>query len=84
MSEVPGRLAGDLYIVAGTKPKWAVLQCPCRCGDRIDVNLMQSRRPFWEITLDRKGITVHPSLWMPKSKCGSHFWIRHSRIDWVE
>jgi hypothetical protein len=84
MSEVPRRLGGDLYIVAGIKPKWAVLECPCRCGDRIDVNLMQSRRPCWAVTMTGKEITLNPSLWMPTEKCGSHFLIRKNQIAWVE
>lgn len=84
MSEAPRRLRGDLYIVSGSKPKWVVLECPCRCGDRIDVNLMESREPSWELRMDRQEVSLHPSLWMPREKCGSHFWIRHNRIDWIE
>jgi hypothetical protein len=33
-----------LYIVGKPAPKWAVLACPCGCRERIDVNLMLSRR----------------------------------------
>lgn len=83
MSDVPKKLKGDLYIVGTSKPKWAILACPCRCGDRIDVNLMASRQPVWQVTKSAQGVTLHPSLWMPKEKCGSHFWIRQNRIHWV-
>ena len=83
MSDVPKKLKGDLYIVGMSKPKWAILACPCRCGDRIDVNLMASRQPTWQVTKSGQRVTLHPSLWMPKEKCGSHFWIRQNRIDWV-
>ncbi len=83
MSEVPKRLKGDLYIVGSSKPKWAILACPCRCGDRIDANLMESRQPSWRLSTSGNQVTLHPSLWMPKEKCGSHFWIRQNRIDWV-
>jgi hypothetical protein len=84
MSEVPKRLRRDLYIVGASKPKWVILACPCRCGDRIDVNLMESRQPSWRLSTDGKQqVTLHPSLWMPKEKCGSHFWIRQNRIDWI-
>lgn len=83
MSEVPTKLRGDLYIVGGPKPKWAVLACPCRCGDRIDVNLMESRHPSWRLSTERNQVTLHPSLWMPEEKCGSHFWIRQNRFEWV-
>lgn len=83
MSEVPKKLKGDLYIVGGSRPKWAILACPCRCGDRIDVNLMTSRQPSWQLSRSGKEASLHPSLWMPKEKCGSHFWLRRNRIDWV-
>src|SRR5208282_5306599 len=71
MSEVPKRLKGDLYIVGSSKPKWAILACPCRCGDRIDVNLMESRQPSWRLSTSGGEVSLHPSLWMPKEKCGS-------------
>lgn len=83
MSELPKKLKGDLYIVGGAKPKWAVLACPCKCGDRIDVNLMERRHPSWRLVSDGKLVTLHPSLWMPKDKCGSHFWIRRNKVEWV-
>jgi hypothetical protein len=83
MSDVPKKLKGDLYIVGMSKPKWAILACPCRCGERIDVNLMASRQPAWQVTKSGQEVTLHPSLWMPKEKCGSHFWIRKNRINWV-
>jgi hypothetical protein len=33
INDLPRRLGGRLYIVGSPKPKWAVLTCPCRCGD---------------------------------------------------
>jgi hypothetical protein len=83
MADVPRKLKGELYIVVGSRPKWAILACPCRCGERIDVNLMENRQPSWRLSADGKEVSLHPSLWMPKEKCGSHFWIRQNRIDWV-
>jgi hypothetical protein len=83
MSEVPSRLKGTLYIVGSPKPKWAVLDCPCGCRERINVNLMESRQPAWSV-LDRNGgITLRPSLWVPADKCGSHFFIENNQIRWV-
>jgi Family of unknown function (DUF6527) len=83
MQDVPKKLKGTLYIVGKPRPKWAIMACPCRCGQRIDVNLMESRQPSWRLSSDGKEVSLHPSLWMPKEKCGSHFWIRQNRIDWV-
>lgn len=81
-SEIPEKLGASLYIV-GKPVKWAVLQCPCGCGDTIDVNLMKARRPVWDLYVNDGKATFHPSLWMPKEKCGAHFWIRDGKIIWV-
>jgi hypothetical protein len=83
MSDLPERLGGDVFVVGETKPKWVVLECPCRCGDRIDVNLMSSRQPRWTLSVSAKGATLAPSLWVPSNKCGSHFFLRENRVQWV-
>jgi len=84
MNDLPNRLDGRIFVVGTGKPKWAVLECPCRCGERIDVNLMTSRRPHWTIAVSAKGATLAPSLWMPAEKCGSHFFVRNNHILWVQ
>jgi hypothetical protein len=81
-SELPDDLGRTLYIV-GDPPKWATLQCPCGCGDAIDVNLMRSRNPVWRLSVVNEKPTIHPSLWVPPEKCGAHFWIRDGKITWV-
>lgn len=84
MSEVPSKLDGQVYVVGQPAPKWAILECPCRCGERIDVNLMQNRRPYWRLDISGSGASLYPSLWMPADKCGSHFWLRGNQIEWVD
>jgi len=83
MNDIPEHLGGSVFVVGAATPKWAVLECPCRCGDRIDVNLMTSRRPHWNLAISNTGATLAPSLWMPTDKCGSHFFVRNNRIVWV-
>jgi hypothetical protein len=84
MADVPGKLGRHVYIVGMPTPKWVLLECPCRCGERIDVNLMASRRPAWKLDMHDGQVTLYPSLWMPDEKCGSHFWVRGNRIRWVD
>jgi hypothetical protein len=83
MDGLPMRLGSSLYVVGGSQPKWIVMSCPCGCGERIDVNLMRTRRPTWQLSLQGGQVSLHPSLWVPKERCGSHFIIRNSRITWV-
>ena len=63
------------------KPKWLRLQCPCRCGQVVALNLMTSHRPRWEVQQAHGAITVHPSV--DSRSCGAHFWIRENEIQWV-
>jgi hypothetical protein len=64
------------------KPKWLRFACPCRCGDVIALNLMASHSPRWTVDAHPDGtLTVNPSV--DAAKCGSHFWVRRSRIAWV-
>lgn len=81
--DLPKKLGAAIYIVGIDIPKWAVLECPCRCGERIDVNLMRARRPVWRLLAEHGKVTLQPSLWVPADKCGSHFWVRDNRIIWV-
>jgi Family of unknown function (DUF6527) len=46
MQNVPKKLKGTLYIVGKPRPKWAIMACPCRCGERIDVNLIRVASPL--------------------------------------
>ena len=85
MGDLPARLGPDLFIVerAGV-PRWAVLDCPCLCGSRIDVNLMTNSNPHWKLIRGRGQVSLRPSLWQPVHKCGSHFLITHNNIVWVQ
>ena len=83
MQDIPHRLANYVYIVGSQKPKWVIMSCPCRCGEKIKVNLMQSSHPRWELQIDNGAISLRPSLWMTDKKCGSHFWIEKSSVIWV-
>jgi len=83
MSALPDSLGSTLYVVGTAVPKWAVLACPCRCGERIDVNLMRNKKPNWSLSIAADRATLSPSLWVPAAKCGSHFFVHNNRIDWV-
>ena len=77
-------LAAARLVLVGPegKPKWLRLQCPCRCGQVIALNLMPSHRPRWKVEEEPEGeISVHPSV--NSRSCGAHFWIRKNQIQWV-
>lgn len=84
-SDVPEHIGRDIILV-GKEPgfKWALLECPCGCGDVIEVNLMQSRVPSWRVSLKEERATFHPSLWRPPDSCGSHFIIKDNAVLWCD
>ncbi len=84
MGDVPMQLGSNIYVVGSeATPKWAVLACPCRCGARIEVNLMRTRQPHWELKLHSGMVTLRPSLWRAVGTCRSHFFIERNRVRWV-
>lgn len=84
MDDLPEQLGSAIYLVVrGDRPRWVVMECPCRCGDRVEVNLMQSRDPCWRLTQEEDKLSLQPSLWRPKDTCGSHFFIERNRVRWV-
>jgi len=85
MSAVPERLGGTIYIVRrGGIDRRAAFDCPCRCGRKIDLNLVKSgQQPSWSAMMEGDKITLHPSVWLRSDPCQSHFFIRGSRIIWA-
>jgi Family of unknown function (DUF6527) len=74
-----------VFVGSRTKPKWAILKCPCGCGERLNVDLMKTHYPHWSARLEKDGsVSFRPSLWVDESRCGSHFFVRRGRIVWCQ
>src|ERR1035437_408750 len=85
MNDVPQNVGAKLYIVYRSgQYRRAVLQCPCRCGRRIDLNLSVQAIPHWTVNTQKGVATLSPSIWVPFDGCGSHFFVRRNRIEWVD
>jgi hypothetical protein len=84
MNDIPEDLSKEIFIVnRGGRDRWVVLACPCGCKDRLDVNLMSTRRPFWRLRRHRGTVSLLPSLWVSEDRCGSHFWLVRNRVVWA-
>jgi hypothetical protein len=81
-SQLPRR---GLFLAREAGENWCVgLRCPCGCGDRLEMMLLEHVRPRWEVTLDGKGrASLHPSVWR-RDGCRSHFWVHAGKIVWCE
>lgn len=63
--------------------KWAVMKCPCGCGDLLTLSLMKSHKPNWRYSVDKENkATLTPSIWK-KDGCRSHFFLRKGQIVWA-
>lgn len=82
--ELPEEIETDtIYISGDNKHIWyAAMQCPCGCGEIIDLNLIQNQHPCWKIKWNLLGsITIAPSIWRTKN-CMSHFFLINGKIHW--
>lgn len=82
--DIPDNIGKNLFIVGHSNPKWVVMKCPCGCGERLDVNLMKSHHPHWNISYQSEKISLYPSIWLSEDKCGSHFWLKKNKIIWID
>jgi len=85
MTAVPERLGANIYLVRrGGMDRRAVLACPCRCGRKIDLNLVSSsHQASWSAKLEAGKLSLQPSIWLRSDPCDSHFFVRNSRVLWV-
>jgi hypothetical protein len=72
----------NLVLAREDSEDWCVgLRCPCGCGQRLEMMLLKEVKPRWDVTLDARGVTLHPSVWL-RTGCRSHFWVREGKIIW--
>jgi len=84
MTAIPERIGTDLYLVRkGDFCKRVVLNCPCGCKRRIDLNMVRTHKPSWTAKLEKGTISLNPSIWLPEDPCQSHFFIKYNTIEWV-
>jgi hypothetical protein len=84
MTFIPKHLGSDVYIVRrGGLDRRAVLNCPCRCGRRIDLSLVKGQEHHWLATIQHGKISLNPSIWLRVGPCRSHFFVRDSKVLWV-
>jgi hypothetical protein len=85
ISKVPDDPGRQIFVVGPSDaPKWVVFNCPCNKSHRLSVPLMKSITPHWRMSRHGRSLSLYPSVWVDsEGVCGSHFWLRSSRIDWA-
>ena len=81
--ELPDKLKKfTLYAIGEGSPWLAALQCPCGCGDIIQLTLLENESPRWSLRREKDGTaTLFPSVWRSKG-CQSHFVLKRGVIFW--
>lgn len=82
---LPNRLPRrNLLLLRDAGEDWSVgMQCPCGCGQRIELPLLAEVKPRWNIRVDQLNRpTLSPSVWL-RDGCRSHFFVKNGRIVWV-
>ena len=82
--EVPDELPYRGVFLVGTpqRPTWAALDCPCRTGHRLFVNLDDRRRPYWNISAKPR-LSLRPSIDSIAHGRRCHFILSKGTIRWV-
>lgn len=83
---LPARLPLNSVVLARDDGEdWCVgLTCPCGCGDLLEMMVLQTVKPRWDVRKDARGRpTLHPSVYR-NTGCRSHFWVRSGKIIWCD
>lgn len=79
--KLPSR--GLLLLRDGGEDWCLYLKCPCGCGERIELPLIQEAEPRWKLHVEFDGTpTLVPSVWRQHG-CRSHFFVRRGKVKWV-
>lgn len=70
-------------VIANNQQRWAMLLCPCGCGETITLSLQPVHRPHWRFFLTpEQRISLRPSVWRTQG-CKSHFVLDDGRVYWT-
>jgi hypothetical protein len=75
----------NLVVARDGDEDWSVgLRCPCGCGQRLEMMLLEEVKPRWDLSVDSRGhLSLHPSVRL-REGCKSHFWVRSGKIIWCD
>lgn len=82
--DTPERLPARGAFLIGDResPNWVVMECPCRTGHVLMLNLAKSRYPCWQVT-DTESLTIYPSVDSTSNARRCHFVVSNGKIRWA-
>src|SRR5437879_3285590 len=72
-----------VYVIGEDGHVWsAAMECPCGCGETIQLSMVQKSRPHWEFMRHWDDtVSLTPSVWRQVG-CRSHFWLKKGNVHW--
>jgi Family of unknown function (DUF6527) len=76
---------GIVYLQGKVGHEWlAGFACPCGCGDVIELTMIKTFSPRWNISIEDNGVvTLTPSI-NRSVGCKSHFFITRGLVKWCK
>lgn len=81
---MPEKLDRHVLALAGDPVAWAVMECPCGSGHRLQVRIQpQGKATVWDMRETDRGPSLYPSVDFDSPDRRCHFWLDQGRIRWV-
>jgi len=83
-SALPAQLGRHVLVIAGDPAAWAVMECPCGNGHRVQVRIRPHRNAaVWNLRENGRGPSLYPSVDFDSADRRCHFWLDQGRVRWV-
>lgn len=83
-ASLPDQLPRRALAVAGDPAAWAVMECPCGTGHRLQVRIRpNAQATVWDLTQPDGRPSLSPSVDYDSGGRRCHFWLRKGRVTWV-
>lgn len=81
---LPAQLGRHVLAIAGDPAAWAVKECPCGNGQRLQVRIRpHANAAVWDVREHDRGPSIYPSVDFDSSDRRCHFWLNQGRVRWV-
>lgn len=85
VATLPGHIGRHELAIAGDPAAWAVLECPCGNGHRLDIRIRPyGKATVWKLSETSSGPSMYPSVDFDSAQRRCHFWLDRGRVRWVD
>ena len=82
---LPAHINRHVLAIAGSPPAWAVMECPCGHGHRLQIRIRPHHdSAVWALSESEGGPSLRPSVDFESRTMRCHFWLDRGRVRWVK